>query len=322
MPEDRQRTSYRVAGTSQGQSSPVKGVPMLKNRFFFRFSVLAAGLCLLAMSLHASPQSSGLAAKTIFARSKAAVVRIWSGNEPRGTGFLISSEGILVTANHVVTQRTAQGAKITLRYLSDLQVQLGDGTKYPAKTLAPLSLDSVRNDYALLQIQKSGLPFLRLGSWKEVTEGDTVTTLGYPLNSPGVLLIVGTVSGRFPLPADVKDEHGNDVTVDSIIFEGPANRGLSGGPLICSLTGHVVGIVTNKLVGITPQLQQMQQDLSAPGQAEVSLGSVGLGNATLSLINLLDNYLISGMGGAVAIDPLKKAAEPFIREAAGTTKTP
>ena len=89
-----------------------------------------------------------------------------------------------------------------------------------------------------------------------------------------------------------------------IVFQGPNNKGLSGSPLISNRTGHVVGIVSGRIVGITKELVAIRQE-AAKVQNAVRFGgggaSVAPGEAILQLINVLDAFLMSGMGSAFAM---------------------
>ena len=83
----------------------------------------------------------------------------------------------------------------------------------------------------------------------------------------------------------------------------------SGGAAI-SPGGRVVGIVTNRLVGISPNLEQIRQKLVEPKsnpnvRVAIKMHGVEQGDSLLELINVLDSTLISGLGAEVAIDYAK-----------------
>ncbi|CAI3942959.1 Do family serine endopeptidase [Commensalibacter papalotli (ex Botero et al. 2024)] len=140
--------------------------------------------------------------------------------EARGSGFIISPDGYVVTNNHVV-----KGAKI-------ITVSLEDGSKYQAKIIG---LDP-KTDLALLKI-KSDKPFsfIQLGDSNGVEAGEWVVAVGDPYGLGGTVT-AGIVSAR---GRDI-----GDGPYDSFIqIDAPINRGNSGGPLF-SQDGKVIGVNT------------------------------------------------------------------------------
>jgi hypothetical protein len=128
--------------------------------------------------------------------------------------------------------------------------------------------------------------------------GDDLTTIGYPLNI-GPLLLTLTTAGT-----------GAENAVNLIVFQGPTNKGLSGAPVISNKTGAVVGIVTNKIAGIGPKLEAMR--VAAKGQPGVTIvvetAGINPVESIVELTNVLDIYLISGMGVGIAIEYAKASA--------------
>lgn len=139
-----------------------------------------------------------------------------------GTGFLISSDGVLITNYHVVEGSTEivvakQGREpVAARFL------LGD----PA------------NDIALLKIEGSHKP-VRIRSDGRAEKGQEVFTLGYPL-----IQLQGqeqkATFGRINALSGIKDD------VRFMQVDVPIQPGNSGGPLF-DLTGQVVGVATATL---------------------------------------------------------------------------
>lgn len=140
--------------------------------------------------------------------------------EARGSGFIISPDGYLVTNNHVVKD----AKKIT--------VSLDDGTKYPAKVIGRDS----KTDLALLKIQSDKpFSFIQLGDSNGVEPGEWVIAVGDPYGLGGTVT-AGIVSAR---NRDI-----GDGPYDSFIqVDAPINRGNSGGPLF-SQDGKVIGVNT------------------------------------------------------------------------------
>ena len=140
--------------------------------------------------------------------------------EARGSGFIISADGIIVTNNHVV-----KGAKT-------LSVTLDDGTVLPAKVIGT----DPRTDIAVLKVDAGHpLPFIQLGNSRDVKPGEWVVAMGNPfgLSSTVTAGIVSAVSRD--IGAGPYDQF---IQVDA-----PINQGNSGGPLFTQ-DGKVIGMNT------------------------------------------------------------------------------
>jgi serine protease Do len=148
-------------------------------------------------------------------------------NDPRqprgeglGSGFIIDSEGYIVTNHHVV----ARAEEIT--------VTLNDGTKYRAE----LKGSDPKTDLALLKIEaQKPLPHVAFGDSHGARVGDWVVAIGNPFGLGGSVT-AGIISAR-----------GRDIQSgpfdDFLQVDAPINRGNSGGPLF-DLDGNVIGINT------------------------------------------------------------------------------
>src|SRR5579863_5477805 len=145
-------------------------------------------------------------------------------SKDQGSGFLISSDGKILTNNHVVANER------------QLEVTLSDQSRYKAQLL---SRDET-NDLALLQITtpRGKLPALHLGDSDSLQVGQKVLAIGNPFGLDGTLT-TGIVSS---LGRSIKGE--NERTLEGLIQTDAAiNPGNSGGPLLDS-AGSVVGINT------------------------------------------------------------------------------
>ncbi len=91
--------------------------------------------------------------------------------ESVGSGFLINSDGLLVTANHVI-----QGAM-------GIRVKLAGGAEYPARVIG----QDAKTDLAVLKIAAGGLPSLPLGDSDLLQVGDPVAALGNPFGLEGTM---------------------------------------------------------------------------------------------------------------------------------------
>ncbi|MER9236526.1 DegQ family serine endoprotease [Mesorhizobium sp. M0622] len=140
--------------------------------------------------------------------------------EALGSGFIISSDGTIVTNNHVI-----DGA-------SDIKVTLDDGTELPATLVGR----DAKSDLAVLKV-KAGkpLPTIAWGDSDRLRAGDPILAIGNPFGI-GTTVTAGIVSARG------RDLHSGPYD-DFLQIDAPINHGNSGGPLV-DTNGTVVGINT------------------------------------------------------------------------------
>ncbi|MBU1045767.1 trypsin-like peptidase domain-containing protein [Patescibacteria group bacterium] len=151
-----------------------------------------------------------------------------------GTGFIISSDGIILTNKHVTLE---EGAEYTVFF--------GDGSKYPAKILAKDPF----YDLAVLKVDQSDapegerktFPTVKLGDSSSLQIGQTVIAIGYALGEFQNTVSVGVISG-LGRNITATGEAGFSENLEGIIQTDAAiNPGNSGGPLL-NLAGEVIGI--------------------------------------------------------------------------------
>ena len=140
-----------------------------------------------------------------------------------GSGFIISSDGYIVTNYHVVKGATS------------VKVTLYSGDTYDATVIGGDS----DYDVAIIKINAGGLPAVTLGNSADVNVGDTVLAIGNPLGELTFSMSQGIVS-CCDRAINVDGTPFNMIQVDASI-----NPGNSGGPLV-NLYGEVVGIVSAK----------------------------------------------------------------------------
>ena len=139
-----------------------------------------------------------------------------------GAGVIINADGLILTANHVVS-----GAKV-------ITVTFADGT---SGTASILSAESER-DIAVLRPDRKPEIVVPAVMGGGVDVGDEAYVIGHPLGL-GDSMSAGVISG---LGRSVPTEDGT-VLKDLIQFDAAVNPGNSGGPLL-NRNGQVVGIVT------------------------------------------------------------------------------
>jgi len=135
-----------------------------------------------------------------------------------GSGFIISSDGVILTNAHVV--RDAQ----------EVIVKLTDRREFKAKVLG----SDPQTDVAVLKIDAKSLPTVRLGSTKDLRVGEWVLAIGSPFGfENSVTAGVVSAKGRTLSP--------DESYVPFIQTDVAVNPGNSGGPLF-NTRGEVVGI--------------------------------------------------------------------------------
>ena len=146
-----------------------------------------------------------------------------------GTGFIISSDGYILTNNHVVESAYEQGSSVT--------VMLHDGTEYDAEIVG---VEGDNNDIAVLKIGATGLNAATLGNSDDMKVGESVYLVGNPLGELTYTMTAGIVSA---LDREIAAEQ--DTSVNMFQMDAAVNSGNSGGPVYNS-RGQVVGVVTAK----------------------------------------------------------------------------
>ena len=145
-----------------------------------------------------------------------------------GSGIVLSSDGKILTNNHVVEVAGSSGS---------IRVSFNDGTSAPAKILGTDPL----TDTAVIQAQDvSGLTPATIGKSSALRVGQGVVAIGSPYGLESTVTS-GIVSALDRPVAVGSDAQGNSTTYPAIQTDAAINPGNSGGPL-ADLAGHVVGI--------------------------------------------------------------------------------
>jgi serine protease Do len=144
-----------------------------------------------------------------------------------GSGFIISSDGMILTNKHVAADDTAEYTVLT-----------NDGKRYPATVLAR---DPVQ-DLAILKINGNNFPVVKLGDSSNLQIGQYVITIGNALGEFRNTVSSGVISG---LGRQITAGSGDysETLYDVIQTDAAINPGNSGGPLL-NLKGEVIGINT------------------------------------------------------------------------------
>src|SRR5581483_8742263 len=137
-----------------------------------------------------------------------------------GSGFIIDSNGLVVTNNHVISEA------------DEINVILNDGTTLKAEVIGR----DQKTDLALLKVNSSKpLKAVKFGDSDKLRLGEWVIAIGNPFSLGGTVT-AGIVSAR---NRDIQSgPYDNYIQTDASI-----NRGNSGGPLF-NLNGEVIGVNT------------------------------------------------------------------------------
>lgn len=208
--------------------------------------------------------------------------RVQSGT---GSGFIINSQGEIITNAHVV-----DGA-------SQVTVTLKDGRRFEGRVLGS---DPV-TDVAVIQIQADNLPTVKLGNSEQLQPGEWAIAIGNPLGldstvTTGIISGLGRSSAQVGVP---------DKRVEFIQTDAAINPGNSGGPLL-NQNGEVIGVNTAILRGAQGlgfaipinTVQQIAQELVANGKVEHPF----LGIQMLTLTPELKNELNSDPNSGIMLD--------------------
>lgn len=150
-----------------------------------------------------------------------------------GSGFIVTSDGYIVTNYHVIADAYTGDYQVT--------VMLYNGDKFDAKIVGV----EEASDIAVLKIDATGLSAATLGNSDSMQVGETVYAIGNPLGELSFSMSSGMVSA---LDRDITTQDsttGQTTTNNMFQIDAAVNEGNSGGP-VYNEYGEVIGIVTAK----------------------------------------------------------------------------
>ena len=175
--------------------------------------------------------------------------------EATGSGFVVSSDGYIVTNAHVVN-----GA-------STVTVKIGDGKTEPAQVVGK----DESTDIALLKVNSSGsLRPLQFADSDKLSVGDNVFAIGNPFGLDRTLTtgVVSALQRQITAP--------NGFTINGVVqTDAPINPGNSGGPLL-DAEGDVVGVNSQILTG------------SSSSEGNVGIGFAAPSNTVRNVVEQLE----------------------------------
>jgi len=176
------------------------------------------------------PAVVGIVNKTTFADAYGQFGRFYGNldeeiEQSSGSGVIISSDGYIVTNNHVVENATK------------INVILNSGDEYEAKIIGRDS----STDLALLKIEASGLTFAQMGTSSNLRVGETAIAIGNPLGQEFAGTTTQGIISGLNRSVTIGDKTLNLIQTDAAI-----NPGNSGGALVNEY-GVLIGINTAKI---------------------------------------------------------------------------
>jgi len=142
-----------------------------------------------------------------------------------GSGFVVSSDGFILTNNHVV-----EGAE-------QVTVRLLDRREFKAKVIGT----DPNTDVAVLKIDAKGLPPVALGNSEDARVGEWVLAIGNPLGEGLTFTVTSGIVSAKGRALQGLPGRGQGSIQDFIQTDAAINPGNSGGPLV-SVRGEVIGI--------------------------------------------------------------------------------
>jgi putative serine protease PepD len=174
------------------------------------------------------------------------------GEADTGSGFVVRADGYVVTNNHVIAAAATGGT---------ISVVFSDGKSSKATVVG----SDASYDLAVVKVDRSGLPELRLGESRDVVVGDPVIAVGAPLGLQGSVT-TGIVSALNRPVSAGGEASAQSSFINAIQTDAAINPGNSGGPLV-DADGDVIGV--NSAIAQIP----------GGGGAGAQSGSIGVGFA-------------------------------------------
>ncbi len=223
--------------------------------FFKNALALCLGWCCLG-------PAAGAGLSDLIAKAKPGVVIVGTFNATdsprfglRGTGFVVGDGNTVVTNAHVLPEAGAGAGT-----MAQLVVQVPNRSGGLEMRAATASVTDRNHDLALLKIEGTPLPALPLAGSGYAAEGSSVAFIGFPIGgalgySPvthrGMISSVTAIA--LPTPtARLLNEQAikrlRDGSFDIYQLDATAYPGNSGGPLLNTETGEVIGVINMVLV--------------------------------------------------------------------------
>ena len=274
-------------------------------------------LCLLFLIAPLLVHSQQLS-KQHYERIDHSVVKIMVNDTVVGTGFFISQEGHIATAQHIIAKAIKIDKLGIIQSFGPIRVKFSNGETIKVKHHDSLKLsnslrfDAEAFDFYLLKTAEKPktkiIPF-SLGKWKDVAEGDVIYTAGFPLNTKRRIVTLGRLSTKYNEERSATIPQKRNFISNHAYLDLTLNTGNSGGPIIKwnknTKKELVIGIATH---AVQPLNETTSHIMKLLNEYEKSNGSSDREKIFKHLFTgmLMDSY---GIGIATSIDYLNQFIE-------------
>jgi serine protease Do len=238
------------------------------------------------------------------------------GSQSVGTGFFVGDSGTILTCWHVIEPAMVRDSKTNaIIGVRKIFIQLNSGQTLEVGILANLINhsynDAVAYDFCILKVatlSHSPFPFLKIGNFNDLQEGDEVYTCGYPLGIQQQFISKGVASTKY-LDTTIKIMNSTNGAIISMprnqcLLDMTLNKGNSGGAVIKigsnESDDEVIGIadfIINPIGGRAEALADFLKSRSGG----VSISGVDPNLLFSNIVEILDNTSI-GVSGCVSIN--------------------
>ena len=247
-----------------------------------------------------------------------------STSQASGSGIIVSSDGYILTNNHVVNS-TSSTSYYQITEATGVKVKLyGDETEYEAKVVG----SDEQTDLAVIKIEKTGLTAAEIGDSDSVQVGEFAMAIGNPLGLQSSISC-GIVSAK---NREVQDSETGTV-FNLIQTDAAINSGNSGGALV-NADGKVIGINTLKLSGTGVEgigfaipinsTIDVYNELKTKGKISrpfIGIAGINLNEATAKQNNLVVGVYVKSIDDFSAAEKAGLKTGDVIIEADGTKIT-
>ena len=238
-------------------------------------------------TIERAPDSVAGIAKRVLP-SVVSITTISSSGGGTGSGFVIDSNGYILTNNHVIAD-VADGS-------GTLRVTLNNGESYPGVIIGRESA----YDLAIIKINVTNLPALEFGDSELVAVGDPVIAIGSPLGLSGTVT-AGIISAK-NRPVTAGESGPDNSFINALQTDAAINPGNSGGPLV-DATGAVIGVNSAiASLGSTSQTGSIGLGFAIPiNQARKTADQlIKTGKATYPILGVSIDMNYVGSGAKIA----------------------
>ncbi len=179
----------------------------------------------------------------------------------KGTGFIVTEDGYILTANHVVKEAEDK-----------IQVRIAKDNRFESYEARLISSNNTA-DVALLKIDGKGFPYVSFGDYSKFKEGMGIGFIGFPLNMNLPITNNGIISGKGKFQYEKALNPVDIYTINAFV-----NKGNSGGPVFSADTGEVIGIINAR-----PSIVDDSQFLKLPPNYSPIMKIGGIDPITLSV---------------------------------------